>query len=313
VTGRAGSSIESLVKTMAGRVSPAHRRWRRLLSSATLDPDELASPLRSPGPQDFIICGAPRSGTSLVAAVLHQPPKSMTVMEPWDGMRMAPADLFDSLREEMAQGWLRRGRLDVDALRADGEVRWGGDGEFPHRIEMSDDSLVGVKWPAFWRYLGLLPRTKFLVCIRHPAEVISSYGRQSGRLHRGFEYDIPFNERMNRFLDSAADNDEVRRVLLYDYINLGIAPYLQRPNVFVVRYERWFDDGARLLSEIGRFLGAELDRSRAVIRRPPTTTMRSSELALTKRHCTSAAILGYRLDEPKVAGVPGGSAWPRCR
>jgi hypothetical protein len=285
----------SLVRDAIRWVSPSYRRWRRLLDSLKLDPDRLEEPLREPGPRDFVICGAPRSGTSLLAAVLYQPPGIVTVMEPWDGMRLSPADLFASLRDEIAgTGWLRRGRLDVGALGSKGQVRWGRDGDFPHAVATSPD-LLGIKWPAFYRYLELLPRTKFLVCLRHPVEVINSYAKQGGRLRHGFEYDIAFNKEMNSHLRTATDQDSVRRILLYDYINLRLAPYLDRPNVFPVRYERWFEDKERLLQELGRFLGHDLAPGKAVIRRPRPVDIAASEIELIERHCTSAAVLGYEL------------------
>lgn len=290
----------SLVRETARWASPIHRRWRRLLHSLTLDPDWLKQPVREPSSRDFIICGTPRSGTSLLAAVLYQPPEVVTVMEPWDGMRLPPADLFASIREEIAQtGWLRRGRLDVGTLRSKGEVRWGRDGEFPHAVATSHDYLLGIKWPAFYRFLELLPHTKFLVCLRHPVEVINSYSKQGGRLRQGLEYDIAFNRKMNGHLQSATDRDSVRRIFLYDYINMQLAPYLEHPNVFAVRYERWFDDKERLLQELGEFLGTNLGPGQAVMRRPRPVEMPASELELIERHCKSAPILGYEVSEPQ--------------
>jgi hypothetical protein len=287
-----------VVRNTARWVSPRHRKWRRLLDSLSLDPDGLGRPLTEPTARDFIICGAPRSGTSLLAAVLHQPPQVITVMEPWDGMRLAPADLFASVREEIAQtGWLRRGRLDVGALRSKGEVRWGRDGEFPHAVATSQDPLLGIKWPAFYRYLALLPETKFLICLRHPVEVINSYSKQGGRLRYGLEYDIAFNRKMNTYIRAATGEDPLRRILLYDYVNLQLAPFLERPNVFPVRYERWFKDKENLLGELGEFLGTHLGPGEAVIRRPQPVDIPASELELIQRHCKSAAILGYDLNE----------------
>jgi hypothetical protein len=273
------------------------------LGSLTLDPDRLQHPLREPGPRDFIICGAPRTGTSLLTAILFQPPEIVTVMEPWDGMRLAPDDLFGSIRDELARtGRLERGRLDVGALSSEGEVRWGRDGELPHRVVTAHDYLLGIKWPAFHRYLDLLRQTKFLVCLRHPVEVVNSYTKQGGRLHQGLEYDIAFNRKMNAHLREATDRDSVRRILLYDYVNLQLAPHLDRDNVFAVRYERWFEDKERLLVELEGFLGVPLDPGKAVIRPPQPVEIPDSELELIRSNCMSAAALGYRLDETKPSG-----------
>jgi len=276
--------------------SPRYWRWRRFLSRLTLDPDGLPPPVEGPSERDFIICGCPRSGTTLVAAMLHQPPRSLTVMEPWDGMRSPPADLFRSLREEIDQwGRLDRGKLDVDALSADGAVRWRREGVRSTPVSTVEGYALGVKWPAFWRYLHLLPDTRFVVCVRHPIEVITSFKRVGGRLGQGLEYDIAFNRRMNTELE-ATSNLELRRVRLYDYVNGQILRHLARPNVLAVRYERWFTEPRTVLEEISDFLGTDVTESRAVIRAPEAgPALDDGELAVIREHCGTAEPLGYVL------------------
>jgi hypothetical protein len=276
--------------------SPRYWRWRRFLSRLTVDPDDLPRPVESPSQRDFIICGCPRSGTTLVAAMLHQPPTCLTVMEPWDGMRSPPAELFRSLREEIDQrGLLARGKLDFDALSADGEVRWRREGVRSTPVSTVEGYALGVKWPAFWRYLELLPDTRFVVCLRNPIEVITSFKRVGGRLSQGLEYDIAFNRRMNEDLKRTG-NVMLRRVGLYDHINGAILRHLARTNVFPVRYERWFSEPDQLLKEISAFLGMDLTRAPAAIRPPePGQELDKGELAVIREHCWTAEPLGYAL------------------
>lgn len=278
------------------RLSPRYRRWRRLLDSLTLDPDRLPHPLPAPGARDFIICGCPRSGTALLTAALFQPPDVVTVMEPWDGMRLPPAELFASLRSEIATGRLGRGRLDLPALEREGAVRWCRDGEIPQPVEARADHLLGVKWPAFWRYLDLLPDTRFVVCVRHPAAVVASFAHTGGRLGGGLDYDTPFNHVMNDALRAATADVAVRRVLLYDYINSRLLPHLTRPNVLTVRFERWFTEPEAVVAEVGHFLDTGLRPGRVRIdpaqhHAPPD----DETLALLRRHCRTAEALGYRI------------------
>ncbi len=278
-------------------LSPDHRRWKRFTETLTLDPELLARPVEPPGPNDFLICGSPRTGTSLLCAALFQPPRCVTVMEPWDGMRLPPAQLFRSIRTEIAEtGQLRRGKLDVTTLYRDGGVRWWTEGADAVPVECPDGCLVGIKWPAFWRYLELLPTTKFLVCLRHPLEVIASYRRAGGSLAEGFDYDIPFNRTMNADLRAASRSAAIRRIRLYDYINARVLPYLEEPNVLTVRYERWFSEPQTVLDELGEFLGSDLRRSLADIR-PPREELRlpEEEIDLIRRRCTTAEQLGYAL------------------
>lgn len=252
--------------------------------------------MAAPGANDFIICGLPRSGTSLATAALYQPPRVVTVMEPWDGMRLPPSELFASLRAEIATtGRLRRGRLDVAALLAGGAVEWSREGERPYPVDAAPDHVLGVKWPAFWRYLDLLPSTKFVVCVRHPVEVIRSFTATRGRLAQGLEYDLAFNRRMNDELLSATDDVALRQVLLVDTISRGLASHADRPNVFTLRYERWFEDRDALLADLTEFLGVDVTQtSVAVIPRaaPPDDP---AVVDLLRRHSTAAELLGYDL------------------
>jgi hypothetical protein len=276
--------------------SPRYWRWRKHLHGLKLDPSHLNQPVEPPSERDFIICGVPRSGTTLVSAVLHQPPDVVTVMEPWDGMRMPPAELFRSLREEiMATEQVTRGKLDVSARDQRGDVLWRREGQ-PVSVIADDDLLLGVKWPAFWRYLELLPETKFVVCLRHPYEVIGSFARVGGRLGQGLDYDIAFNREMNRHLLTATDDAGVRRILLHDYIASRILPHLPRPNVLPLRYERWFSNPAGQLQELARFLAIDLSETIVSIRRPATdASLHPHQKALIRERCATATVLGYEL------------------
>jgi hypothetical protein len=288
----AGSEVLKLARFL----SPRRRRWHRFLERMNIDPDVLPRPLDSLGPRDFIICGSSRSGTSLASAALYQPPKCVTVMEPWDGMRLPPADLFASLRQELGSGVLRRGKLDIAALERDGDVRWLREGQSEFEISTASGYLLGVKWPAFWRYLDLLPHTRFIVCLRHPAEVIASYRQTGGRLAEGLDYDIAFNRSMNEHLRNTPGGPMLRRVLLFEYVHTRIVAHLDRPNVLAVRYERWFTERARVLEEISEFLDEDLSASRVRVR-PPSGRHRLSpdEISLIRENCPTAEALGYSL------------------
>jgi hypothetical protein len=229
--------------------------------------------------------------------MLFQPPTIVSVMEPWDGMRLPPAELFASLRHEIeTTGKLRRGKLDIEALLAEGVVRWCQEGESVVELEPGPDYLLAVKWPAYWRYLELLPDAKFLVCIRHPVTTINSYKRNGGRLARGLEYETRFNDAMNHELRSATRDLATRRILFYDYINSRLLPHLSRDNVLVVRYERWFTGVKEMMQEIGAFLGCDLGPGPAAIHPPrPAVALTPGEIALIRDQCNTAEPLGYDL------------------
>ncbi|MDX6705128.1 MAG: Sulfotransferase family [Solirubrobacteraceae bacterium] len=276
--------------------------WDELRASLTLDPDRLADPLDAPGPRDVLVCGSSRSGTTLLTAMLFQPPVAVSVMEPWDALRLAPAPLFASLRDELRSGELRRGHLDVAALRSDGSVVTCTEAEPRVRVTLDSDYLLAVKCPVLWRYLDRLPATRFVVCVRDPREVIASYRRSPGELAEGLDYDVPFNRSMNLGLLRATNDVAVRRVLLYDHVYERILPHLERPEVFVVRYERWFSEPDALLCELGAFLGSDLSRPLAQIRPPrdrdaEPTEQDEAEARIVREHCRTAEALGYELSD----------------
>lgn len=286
------------MRPIASKVLPRHRRWRQLLASLTFDPSDPTVSITPPSADDFIICGCSRTGTSLVSAQLFRPPDVVTVMEPWDGMREPVATLFADLRDEIAGGLLGRGRLDVEALLRERTVRWSRDGEMPVPVAVNDGYQLGVKWPSFWRYLDYLSETRFVVCIRDPVETIASFKKTGGRLAEGLNYDVAFNRDMNEELTAATDDPAMRRVLLYDHVNAAIIPHLGRANVFVVRYERWFQDAPALLEELGDFLGVAMLESRVDIRpqpQAPPAVLSGREIRMIRDNSATAAELGYEL------------------
>lgn len=283
-------------RRVAHVASPRYWRWRHFLTQLTLDPDQLTSPLDSPDERDFIICGCQSTGKTLVSALLNQPPVALTVIEPWDGMRLPPAQLFNSLREEIDRtGNTARGKQ-VDALRSDGEVLLRREGPQRAPVATGDDYVLGVEWAAFWRYLDLLPTTRFLVCLRHPVEVIASFKRKGGALGQGHDYEIAFNRKMNTELKRISDV-RLRRIRMYDYINSRILPHLSRPEVLPIRYERWFSEPELVQSEISDFLDTDVMRPETLVKRPPEVGVELGrrELALIREQCRTAEALGYTL------------------
>ena len=149
------------------------------------------------------------------------------------------------------------------------------------------------------------------MCVRDPRTTIASYRRSPGRLAEGLDYEVPFNERMNRELIRRTADVAMRRIALYDYVYERMLPHLDRPEVLVVRYERWFTEPAALLTELGAFLGIDLSRPLARIRpsrnpAPEPTPDDERERALIRRHCRTAARLGYDLGRGPhpVAALP---------
>lgn len=282
-----------------GDLHPARlaARWRR--RDLRLDPELLPRPLPGLGPRDFVITGCQRTGTSLAAAALFQPPHVVTLVEPWDGMRLPPDQLWRRWRDRIATGTLSGGTLDFDALRDSGKVRRVPEGTSSVTLQAHPDVAVGIKWPTFFHYLDLLPDTRFIVCLRHPFEVLGSMERLEGsRVAVGLDYDIPFNQGMNRALRLRHSDPALRRIELFDWIHERLARHLDRPNVFVLRYEDWWTRKDALLADLSAFLGVPLDACPVAIRpQDEQLDLSPASRALILRHSRMAHRLGYPLTE----------------
>lgn len=282
--------LQPVARTVLRATSPRHRRWHELLASCTLRPEAVTA-AHSPGPRDVIICGCPRSGTALASAALHQPPTMATVMEPWAGLRLAPDELFATLRRELATGTLRHGRLRLDLLEAEGDVAWQRDGERSFPVQLAPDGLVGVKWPSYWQLVGRLPQTRFVVCVRHPDDVVRSMAATGGRIGEGLDYDTAFTADLNRRLLRTAPTAPERRLAMYDEVYTHVLDHADEPNVFLLHYERWADDSQTVLGELSTFLDTDVTDSRAVVR---VTHASSAQPGAAVRASRTAEALGYR-------------------
>jgi hypothetical protein len=100
---------------------------------------------------------------------------------------------------------------------------------------------------------------------------------------------------MNEELQASTLDLALRRVRLFDYIHQRILPHLSRPNVLVVRYERWFSEPERLVKELQAFLEVELSLPKLGIRRSDVPPLANEERALVRAHCSTAEALGYEL------------------
>jgi hypothetical protein len=291
---RAIEDIAWAVKQRVSSTFPEVRARGRFLRDLPFTVHDGAH-IAEPGPRDFIICGLPRSGTSLLCAALMQPPRVVTALEPWDGLAMPPAELFAHLRRLIDEEGVIGGVLDTGRLLAHGEAAWTDDARRPLPAELAPDYSLGVKWPTYWQLLPVLPTTRFLVCVRHPDPVIASFVQARGSLRNGLEYDTPFNDGLNARLRAATGDRTTRRALLYEEVARSILPHLDRPNVLLVRYERWFDDPEALLAEIGEHLGVDTSTPPTRIRPRPDARPRLTgrDRRAIRELCRSARALGY--------------------
>ncbi len=297
-----GPRLRDRLSAALDRLAPSsfrkgvEEREQRELANSSLELHAARAQLGAAGAsqQNVILCGCPRSGTSLLAAALFQPPEMVTVMEPWIGLRETPLALFASLRKELESGRLPSTRLDLRALSARGHVAWN-EGDQAHRVDSGPRSLLGVKWPCYWQLLGASTAWKFIVCVRDPAAVVSSMGRQKGRLRLGLDYDVPFNRGLNQRLLLAHEEDERRRIAHFDEVYGHALEYAEDRNVLFARYERSFEAPTTLLEEISSFLDRDLTRTHVRVQGAPEPVLakHGSTAAEIRAMSRTSARLGY--------------------
>lgn len=274
-------------------VHPDARRFRRFRSSFTLEPGRIPRPLEEIGERDVIICGCPRTGTSLLAGLLFHPPAIVSVVEPWEGLRQPPSGAFRAIRADIeASGRLDHGTMDLPLLVESGRVRRVEEGTGGIAVDVQPDFTLAIKWPTWFQLLPLLERSRFIVCTRDPYDTIASFVAIGGSLRRGLDYDVAFNREVNAQLASIRDLAE-RRVAMYDMINEVVLQHLGRSNVLEVRYERWFSEPTAQWSEIGRFLDMDLPPLGLELRQESKRELLTDADRAAIARSTTAARLGY--------------------
>jgi hypothetical protein len=272
-------------------------------------------------PRDFVMTGAPRSGTTYLSAVLHDPPRVVTLSDPggvWKrfyrerGVSEAILDVFADFRRRIAAGEPVPVLDGTDGMRGRGRVDTWNQKKVERAIEVSPDFALGMKNPeVFLAHLPIFLEAglRCLVCVRHPVAVISSWvarRKRRGKPAKGFSDGDAVTFR-------APGHDAVaRRIALHNHFCEQIAAVRGHPSVLLVRYGDWFERPA-LLDELCAFVGIE---SPGRLEPPPIApspiVLEPDEQERILRECTIASELGYaseggRLRPPGGAEAAGGA------
>jgi hypothetical protein len=205
--------------------------------------------------QMYFCIGAAKTGTTILARLLDQQPGVACI---WEGYLLRPNHRSSILnpdgkawarhgfRGEQIRAWHDRAVAPVDlagrqvmAMRHPGHVR-SVVGEVLEAFgEMTSASVVGDKWPDYYRNLGLMmrafPDAKFLYNVRDPRAVWNS-----GQTFRD-------REAGDRVLATMLDVDATVR------------PHLDDERVMTLRYEDLITDAEQTIAAVAEFLGFEFD------------------------------------------------------
>src|ERR1700722_15554601 len=248
--------------------------------------------------QPIAIAGMHRSGTSMVTRLLSHtgiflavdadlnPPSSENPDGYWEHVEFV--DLNDALLNELGGGWdcpvtLPPGWQALDCLsplRARAQVLVDGfDGHDSWGWKDPRTSLV----PPFWR--TVVPRTRVVLCLRHPLEVALSLERRG---MSSYSLSLSLWETYNRQVLEATDPE----------------------SRIVTHYESYFEDSAQELARVAEFAGMH-PSSRVITRATTAVNLANRHSQFTAEDLREAGaapdlleLYAYLVDE--AAGRPKG-------
>lgn len=255
----------------------------------------------------FLLTGLPRSGTTYLTAVLHEPPRVICQSEArgaWKRAWRAGADdpeilrILASLRDDVAQGRPMPTFEGTAGYRGEGRVDTWNQPKEDRVVDADADFHFGAKnpevfldWLPRWRALGF----RVIVTIRHPAAVINSWlSRRAQRLAGGRRLEGNFGNGDTATFTATATDPLDRCIELHEHLAQRIVEHLDDPGVLVVRYADWFSD-PNALERIQRFLGLETTGppTPTPMRPKPPTFLPHDGLERIRVGCESAAALGF--------------------
>jgi len=215
----------------------------------------------------FVITGMPRSGTTYLCAVLHNPPAVVTISEArgqWKhlvkayGRSTRVFDILSDYRERILRGEKVHTLEGTPGFEGKQRIDTWSQKKTARRIEVSHDFKLGMKNPEV--FLELLPvfseaGAKCVITVRHPLCVINSWvKRGQKRLSRGGTIEGTFANGQCVTYNSSSEDPVQRRIDLHNHFAELITDHLTDANVMLIRYEDWFTDKTQL-ERVSWFLG----------------------------------------------------------
>ncbi len=244
----------------------------------------------------YVITGVPRSGTTYLSALLHRPPTSITISDPFGAWRRhyAKHGAGPEVLSEI-EAWRRR----IEAEEAVPLLPEPTLGETPVRVDtwslakemrsvrVMPGFFLGMKNPEI--FLGMLPvfldaGLKVVVSMRDPVAVVNSWVHAAPDRARNL-----VQGRCDLFVSDLSDPAE-QRAELYQYLMGLLAPHIADPRVCIIRHEAWYDDGLAQLARVTNFLGMPtLEDLRPPPAPPLDIRLPESEVTLIRARCTTPA------------------------
>jgi hypothetical protein len=267
-------------------------------------------------PPIFIISGMPSGGTTYLCAVLHNPPKVITVSEAGGGWKQKAKErgkdpslvkeLFD-YRERVLDGEEIPSLEGTEGFSGMRRVDTWNQKKKLRRHKVDPSFSLGMKQPEVFLELlefFLEAGLKCVLSVRHPLYVINSWVKRSERQleQKGHLRGIFANG--ESVLYSSAKPDIVdRRIDLYNHMAARAAQHMGHEDVMLIRYEEWFTD-KNLLDKVSDFIGIpNLGYLRPPLIPPDPLLLGPEEQGRILAGCAAAAELGYETGAGKLLPV----------
>ena len=258
-------------------------------------------------PLEFALTGLPRSGTTYLSAVLHDPPRVICQSEARGAWKKAWADganedrieaMVAEFRARIAAGHPVPTFEGTSGYRGGGRVDTWNQRKHDQVLDTNPDFRFGVKNPEI--FLDWLPLLRSLglpviITLRHPVAIINSWLRKrSKRIAAGRPLGGTFgNGDATTFVASSEDPLD-RCIELHEHLASAIIAHVNDPGVMTVHYADWFRDPDQL-ARIRGFLGLSGDGppEPAPITPDPPEHLPPDGAERIRLGCISAEILGY--------------------
>ncbi len=259
----------------------------------------------------FLMTGPPRSGTTYLSAVLHDPPRIITVSDPaglWKryytthGKSEAILEEIESFRAQIVAGEPTPTLEGTPGYAGQQRVDTWNQKKRSATYSVAGTTLIGFKNPEiFLDHLEIFVKAGIptLITVRHPEAVISSWKNSDPRRPLGFANG-------DSLIHTPKSTSPIeRRIDLLNHMTGLIIAARTAPNVLLIRYEDWFENAP--IGKISDFLS--LDEPFSLIPppiKPGPVALEPEELALIRKRLAVYEDLGYQTKDGALLGAFAG-------
>lgn len=274
------------------------------------------SPRGAP-PDTFVLTGLPRGGTTYLSAVLHHPPRVVTISDPQGvfrrrfrehGVDAAILDAFREFRAQLEAGEPIPTLEGTDGFAGRGRVDTWNQEKLLRPVTVAPGFALGMKNPeVFLAHLDVFldAGLRCVISLRHPVSVIASWRKRTLASVKPGEPPKGFGAGVALHVDVAGDDPFERALDLHERWCRDVVARKDHPRVMLVRHEDWYTDPGQL-ARVGAFLDVPVKDhlEPAPIAADPPTSLTDAEVDRIRERCLTVGELGYPLEGGRLAWPP---------